>query len=159
MNCSRALRLISCVIDGVATEHHRRLLDFHLLGCASCRRAFRMSSDISLLARGLPDPAPPADLEETVRGMLAALPSPVPHARRIRASFLAIPAVAALIVLAMTVSPLSNDRTPPLPNTPALAQSSIAIPVKIDTGREGSKSTVRTTPLSAYSRQASLISF
>jgi predicted anti-sigma-YlaC factor YlaD len=157
MNCSRALKLVSCVLDGAATEHQKRLLDFHLLGCPSCRKAFRMSSDISHLSRDLPDPAPPADLEQAVRTMLASNPSGPRHTRRIRTSLLAVPAVAALIVLAMSISPLSNGRSQRIHETPALAQSSV--PAKGGTNRDGSKSTVRTAPLSTYSRQASLISF
>jgi len=116
-----------------------------------------MSSDISRLSRDLPDPEPPADLEQAVRTMLASS-QPGPHSgRRIRTSLLAVPAVAALIVLAMSVSPLSSQRTPRMQDTPTLAQS--YVPAKGGANRESSKSTVRTAPLSTYSRQASLISF
>lgn len=117
-----------------------------------------MSRDISHLSRELPDPTPPGDLEEAVRGMLASLPStPSRPARRLRAPLLAIPAAAALILVVMTVSPVPEGRSPRSPDSPVLAQSSL--PGKAGEDREGSKSTVRTTPLSAYSRQASLISF
>ena len=63
MNCSKARRLISLVLDGEATMQQKRLLDFHLMGCGACRRALEMSRDIARVARSLPSPVPPEDLE------------------------------------------------------------------------------------------------
>ena len=156
MNCSRAQGLISCVIDGAATEHQRRLLDFHLLGCPACRKAYRMSVDLSGLTMKLPDPSPPEDLEAAVRSMLAAAERTPDRSRRIRASLLTVPAVAALIVLAMTVSPFSRESS----RVSRPGDFSL-VSVSMKSGQEhvSSKSRVRTAPLSSYSRQASLISF
>lgn len=156
MNCSRAQGLISCVIDGAATEHQRRLLDFHLLGCPACRKAYRMSVDLSGLTRELPDPSPPEDLEVAVRSMLAASSRTPDRSRRIRASLLTVPAVAALIVLAMTVSPFSPENSQ-VARPDGFSQVSVSL--KSDQEHASAKSRVRTAPLSSYSRQASLISF
>ena len=70
MNCSNALRIISLVIDGEAAEYQKRLLDFHLMGCSSCRKAMSMCRDISEIARKQPAPNPPPDLENYFREML-----------------------------------------------------------------------------------------
>jgi len=157
MNCARARKLISLVIDGAAGEHQKRLLDFHLMGCPSCRRAFRMSSDIARLSHELPDPTPPSDLESAVRHMLAAESARTAPAKRLRTPLLAIPAVAALMVLVMTLSPLPGGDSGRGQELRTVASASVTS--KVVAERTGSKSRVRTTPLSAYSRQASLISF
>ncbi|MFO8183574.1 MAG: zf-HC2 domain-containing protein [Candidatus Aegiribacteria sp.] len=156
MNCSRAQRLISLVIDGQATRQQKRLLDFHLMGCSSCRRAMEMSRDISRVARTLQSPPPPEDLEKRVRRMLDSGADRVHYLHRRRSAFLTIPAAAAILILAIALLPLSS------PEEPLRNSSSPALAVHDSKGietRVPSKSGVRTVPLSAYSRQASLISF
>ena len=156
MNCSNALRIISLVIDREASEYQKRLLDFHLMGCGSCRKAMNMSRDISEIARNLPAPTPPSDLEKNIREMLQANADIRHSEHRFHVAFLAVPAVAALLIFTITILPLSGD------------QNSINEPVSIGMAayesksgenRLSSKSGIRTAPLSEYSRQASLISF
>lgn len=157
MNCSNALKIISLVIDGEASEYQKRLLDFHLLGCSSCRKAIDISKDISAIARNLPAPTPPEDLENNIREMLHAR-ADVRHARqRFHSAFLAVPAVAALLILTFSILPTSVDHesviTEPLSIGMAVYES------KSSDDRFTSKSGIRTAPLSDHSRQASLISF
>lgn len=156
MNCSRAQSLISLVMDGQATRQQKRLLDFHLMGCSRCRRAREMSMDISRVARTLQSPLPPEDLEESVRRMLDSGADRMPPSNSRRSAFLTIPAAAAILIIAITLLPLSS------PEDPISGTSSPALAVHDMKGgeyRAPSKSGVRTAPLSAYSRQASLISF
>lgn len=156
MNCSRAQKLISLVIDGQATRQQKRLLDFHLMGCSECRRAMEMSRDISRIARTLQSPVPPEDLEESVRRMLDSGADRKHPLHRKRSAFLTIPAAAAILILAIVLLPLSS---------PEESMSNTSSPTLAVHGSKGvetrvpSKSGVRTAPLSAYSRQASLISF
>lgn len=156
MNCSNALRIISLVIDGEASDYQKRLLDFHLMGCGSCRNSMNISRDISKIARNLPAPAPPSNLEKNIREMLQAN-SDIKHSEhRFHIAFLAVPAIAALLIFSFTILPLSSGH------------ESITEPVNIVMAVNGSKSSdirissksgIRTAPLSEYSRQASLISF
>ncbi len=157
MNCSNALKIISLVIDGEASEYQKTLLDFHLLGCSSCRKAIGISRDISAIARNLPAPTPPVDLENNIREMLHAS-ADVRHARhRFHSAFLAVPAVAALLILTFSILPPSVDQesviTEPVSIGMAVYES------KSSDDRLTSKSGIRTAPLSDHSRQASLISF
>lgn len=156
MNCSRALKLISLVIDGEATEQQRRLLDFHLMGCDSCKKALLMLKDISSQTRDLPTPIPPENLEEMVREMISRTQNTNQSRFKFRRIFLAAPAVAALLILSITLIPVSNPQESILDigMTDLIHFSS-----KNDQINMTSKSRVRTAPLSVYSRQASLISF
>lgn len=78
--------------------------------------------------------------------------------RRLRATLLAIPAAAALIALAVSISPISG--TPETSPVGLSLSSGIPLSMKsMSEGRSSTKSRIRTVPLSAYSRQASLISF
>ena len=156
MNCSKALKIISLVIDGEAGISQRRLLDFHLLGCASCRKAMNMSRDISRISRNLPIPAVPANLETSIREILHTGSDIKRSEHRFRSAFLALPAAAALLIFAITILPLSS------------AQESVSETQNIGMSMFESKNTgvqlsskpgVRTAPFSDYSRQASLISF
>ncbi len=159
MKCNRALRLISSVIDGNASANQQRLLNFHLMGCSSCRKAYTMSRDISRLTRELPAPSPPATLETDVMRMISRETAEVPTGKRhFRASLLAIPAAAALIVLAVSISPLASTGSS-APRSLALSSSMPPGMKVMSADRSTAKSRVRTVPLSAYSRQANLISF
>ena len=156
MNCSRALKLISLVIDGEATEQQKRLLDFHLMGCDSCKKALLMLKDISSQTRDLPAPIPPENLEEMVRDMISRTQNTNQSRFRFRRIFLAAPAVAALLILSITLIPVSN---PPESILDIGMTNLIHFSSKNDQINMTSKSRVRTAPLSVYSRQASLISF
>ena len=156
MNCSNASKLISLVIDGEATEYQKRLLDFHLLGCSSCRKALSMCRDISEIAGKLPAPTPPADLEKSIREMLHAKVDINHSEHRFRSAFLALPAVAALLIFTLAILPLPGDHDS-ITETATIAMT--ANDSKNTDIRLSSKSGIRTAPLSDYSRQASLISF
>ena len=156
MNCTNASKLISLVIDDEAAEYQKRLLDFHLLGCSSCRKAMSMCRDISEIARELPAPTPPADLEKSIREMLQAKVDISHSEHRFRSAFLALPAVAALLIFALAILPLSSNHE----SSTEIATIAMATNESKNTdNRLSSKSGIRTAPLSDYSRQASLISF
>ncbi len=156
MNCSKALKLISLVIDEEATEQQKRLLDFHLMGCDSCKRALLMSKDISSQTRDLPAPIPPENLEDMVREMIRRTQDTHQSRQRFRRIFLAAPAVAALLILSITLIPLSSTPESILDNG---MTDLIHFTSKNDQVHMASKSRIRTAPFSVYSRQASLISF
>jgi len=156
MNCTRALELINLVIDGESTQQQKMLLDFHLLGCSSCRKALRMSADISNIARNLPAPIPPPDLEENIREMLRTRTDIKHPENRFRSVLFTIPAVAALVFFALTVLPVSHT-TDSIIETGNIGMT-IASSKNTDM-QLSSKTGIRTAPLSEYSRQASLISF
>ncbi len=156
MNCSNALRIISLVIDGESAEYQKRLLDFHLLGCSSCRKAMYISRDISEIARNLPSPTPPEDLENNIREMLQTSKDISHSEHRFNSAFLAIPAVAALLIFTLAILPLSVDSES---ITEPVSIGMSVYETKSDENRLLSKSGIRTAPLSEYSRQASLISF
>ena len=156
MNCTNAFKIISLVIDGEASEYQKRLLEFHLLGCSSCRKAMSMCRDISEIAGKLPAPLPPADLENSIRKMLKTKADISHQEHRFRSAFLAFPAVAALLIFALAVLPLS---TQPEPITETQGIAMPLLESKNTDIRISLKSGIRTAPLSDYSRQASLISF
>jgi predicted anti-sigma-YlaC factor YlaD len=154
MNCSKALKIISLVIDREATDYQKRLLDFHLMGCPACRRAMDMSRDISQIARNLPSPSIPAELEKSVRDMLHSRSDITHSEHRLRGVFLALPAAAALLFFAFTVLPVTS--TPESITEPGISSQYGS---KSSDIQLSAKSGIRTAPLSEYSRQASLISF
>ncbi|MEN8209226.1 MAG: zf-HC2 domain-containing protein [Candidatus Fermentibacteria bacterium] len=156
MNCSNASKLISLVIDGEASEYQRRLLDFHLLGCSSCRKAMSMCRDISQIAGKLPAPIPPADLELNIREMLKTNIYTGRTEHRFRNALLTFPAVAALLIITIAVLPLSTEPES-ITDTQGIAMA--VHESKNADIRLSLKSGIRTAPLSDYSRQASLISF
>jgi anti-sigma factor RsiW len=156
MNCTKAQKLISLVLDGEATRQQKRLLDFHLMGCISCRRKLEMSMDISRLARTLPAPVPPEDLENQVRRMLRSGSDLNRSDARKHSVLLTLPAAAAILLLAITLLPLSAPGDP-MQNTQAVRISSYQ--PKNAGMHMSSKSGIRTVPLAEYTRQASLISF
>ena len=156
MNCSRAQKLISLVIDGEATENQKRLLDFHLMGCPECRRAMEMSEDISDLAQDLSAPLPPPGLEIRVREMLKKNTDLKKHSR-FRKAILAIPAAAALLVVSISV--LHTSAPENASNIPMEVSMSQSPAFKNSRISSSTKSGVRTAPLSEYTRQASLVSF
>ncbi len=156
MNCSNALRIISLVIDGESAEYQKRLLDFHLLGCSSCRKAMNISRDISEIARNLPSPTPPEDLENNIREMLQSSKDISHSEHRFNSVFLAIPAVAALLIFTISILPLSGDQES-ITETDNIGMA--VYESKNADIRLSSKSGIRPAPLSDYSRQVSLISF
>ena len=156
MNCTNAFKIISLVIDGEAAEYQKRLLEFHLMGCSSCREAMSMCRDISQIAGKLPAPTPPPDLELNIREMLKTDIDISRSEHKFRSAFLALPAVAALLIFALAILPLSGDREL-ITESPSIGMG--AIESKTPDIRLSLKSGIRTAPLSDYSRQASLISF
>jgi predicted anti-sigma-YlaC factor YlaD len=156
MNCSNAFKIISLVVDGEATEYQKRLLDFHLMGCSTCRKAMSICRDISEIARKLPAPTPPADLEHNIREMLKMKVDIRHPEHRFRNAFLALPAVAALLIFAFAILPFAGNQES-ITETQGIG---ITLHESKNTDiRISSKSGIRTAPLSDYSRQASLISF
>ncbi|MBD3277240.1 MAG: hypothetical protein GF388_02985 [Candidatus Aegiribacteria sp.] len=156
MNCSRAQKLISLVIDGEATKNQKRLLDFHLMGCPKCRRAMEMSEDISDIAQNLSAPLPPPGLEIRVREMLKNN-TDLRKQSRFRKAILAIPAAAVLLAVSLSVLQTSSpEHATTMPMEVSMSQSTS---FKTSRLTSSSKSGVRTAPLSEYSRQASLVSF
>ena len=154
MNCSNAFKIISLVIDGEAAEYQKRLLDFHLMGCSSCRKAMSMCRDISEIAGKLPAPTPPADLEQNIREMLKVKVDIRHPEHRFRNTFLALPAVAALLIFALAILPFAGNQESITETHGITLHESKNTDIRIS-----SKSGIRTAPLSDYSRQASLISF
>jgi len=156
MNCSKALKLISLVIDGEATERQARLLEFHLMGCRSCRRAMSISRDISKITRNLPTPVLPDDLEKNVGKMLRNGTDTESPVRRFPKTFLAIPAAAAVFILVIAILPVSHSPQ----SIPEPGNAAVSVYELKNTGMKHlSKSGIRIAPLSEYSRQTSMISF
>lgn len=151
MNCSRAIGLISSVLDGEATREEQQMLHFHLAGCAQCRKAMAMSRDLQSVLRTISRPEPPRDLEEKIRQRLASEPAgesrrPV----RWHRLAIAIPFVAAVMIVIGIASGSGHQPAP------AVRQAAD----KVIFAAEGSlKYSVTTAPLAAYARPASLISF
>ncbi len=157
MSCRRAERLMGLVLDGEATEDQERLLRFHLNGCSSCARVFRMLSDISAVASDLPEPVPPPDLELRVRRRLVAAEAAAGAAPR-RRRLLPAMAAAALLMLAV-VSVQQHLGGDPMPAADATA-ATVQTRAKAERHMASAKSrVVRPAELSTFSRQASLISF
>ncbi|OPL18453.1 MAG: hypothetical protein AVO35_03745 [Candidatus Aegiribacteria sp. MLS_C] len=156
MNCSRAQKYISLLLDGEATPEQKRLLDFHLMGCSVCRRSLEMSRDISRVTRKLQAPAPPEDLEDRVRRMIAEGSDRRSPGLGRRSAVLTIPAAAAILMIALTLLPLSSPGE-------SLVETTVSTLADYQPKSGGlhlsSKSGIRTAPLSEYTRQASLISF
>jgi hypothetical protein len=116
-----------------------------------------MSRDIARVARSLPAPVPPEDLEIQVRQMLEGGSDRNRPASRRRSAMLTIPAAAAILILAITLLPLSGPGD-------SMGDASVAGISSYQAKNFGmhlsaSKAGVRTVPLSEYTRQASLISF
>jgi len=155
MNCTKAQKLISLLIDGEASENQKRLLDFHLMGCPSCRRALRLSRDISRITHNLPAPAPPGDLEASVRKILkSGSDLDRPETGR-RSALLAIPAVAALLLFVFTLLPYSSrveadDGSMRMAVSPEYKSTEVSL---------SSKSGLRTAPLSEYTSRSSMVTF
>ncbi|MCD6588082.1 MAG: zf-HC2 domain-containing protein [Candidatus Fermentibacteraceae bacterium] len=105
MNCNEALVLIDAVIDGEATPEEEQLLQFHVNGCDSCRRALYLSRSISTHVKSLEEPVPAPRLLETVQMRLSSGSydqSPLSDRKKTRLPFWRIAAVipfAAALVL------------------------------------------------------------
>lgn len=155
MNCSKALFLIDLVLDGAATPEEEQMLHFHVAGCPSCRRALKMSRDLSSVFRSLSRPEVPVDLEARVRSRLAADSTGRPARRRIfRLSRIAValPFVAALLlVLGLTIGGGGSGDT-----LAAAAGSDAKVAAVSGTTI---KYSVTTPALAAYARPASLVTF
>ena len=105
MNCNEALVLIDAVLDGEATHEEEQLLQFHVNGCDSCRRALYLSRSISGRVKSLDEPVPDSRLLEAVQVRLSSGnydQSPVSAGKTVRRPFWRIAAVipfAAALVL------------------------------------------------------------
>ncbi len=71
MNCNEALVLIDAVIDRETTPEEEQLLQFHVNGCESCRKALHLSRSISSHVKNLEEPVPDSSLLETVQVRLS----------------------------------------------------------------------------------------
>ena len=151
MNCAHALKLIDLIVDGIANEKQRRLLKFHLMGCASCRAALRMTMSISELVRDISQPPAPEDLLEKVRARLDAddFPALPPPRSTLKKYAIALP-FAAAVLLFISIGPLrrsggSEDKgtTADKPSTPYSL----------------TKTNFSTSPFLSYSRPSTLITF
>lgn len=170
MNCRQARLLISRRVDGDLSPAEEHLLDFHLLGCSSCRRAMDMTRDMSELMRGLGHPEVPEQLERRIleRVRLSSASS-APGAGRSRSGVkriaLLLPPVAAAFLLVLSIRP-AGERHVLEAGRPSLAlltsSDEDAVTSKPCAGRQksgASPTTYRTYPLLAYSREGGLVSF
>ncbi len=151
MNCTHALKLIDLIVDGIANEKQRRLLRFHLMGCASCRAALKMTMSISELVRDISQPAPPEDLLDKVRARLDAddFPAVSPTRSALKKYAIVLP-FAAAVLLFISIAPLRRsgdieDRG----ITSGKSQTSYSL----------SKTNFSTSPFLSYSRPSTLITF
>lgn len=169
MNCRSASRLIDRVVDGVATEHERNLLRFHINGCPECRRRLELTRDISRVMKTISSPHPPADLESSVRRMLETGTDigsdPAAAGGGLRQRFLlGLPfaAAAAAVFLAVSTlipadSPVSEARSASVAVSGAehrkLPGDFSTAPSKV------SSEEVSLAPLAPYQRSANIVSF
>ncbi|OPX29178.1 MAG: hypothetical protein B1H09_06715 [Gemmatimonadaceae bacterium 4484_173] len=105
MNCNEALVLVDAVIDGEATPEEEQLLQFHVNGCDSCRRALYLNRSISTQVKNLEEPVPAPGLLEAVQTRLSSGnydQSPLPGRKTARLPFwrfaAVIPFAAALVL-------------------------------------------------------------
>jgi len=151
MNCTHALKLIDLIVDGIANEKQRRLLRFHLMGCASCRAALKMTMSISELVRDISQPAPPEDLLDKVRARLDADDFPaVSPARSALKKYAIVLPFAAAVLLFISIAPLRRsgdveDRGITSGKSPASYSLS--------------KTNFSTSPFLSYSRPSTLTTF
>jgi len=151
MNCTHALRLIDLIVDGIANEKQRRLLKFHLMGCASCRAALKMTVSISELVRDISQPAAPEDLLDKVRARLDAddFPAAFP-ARSILKKYAVVLPFAAAVLLFISIAPLRRSGDSEDGGTTA---------GESPTSYSLSKTNISTSPFLSYSRPSTLITF
>ena len=151
MNCTYALKLIDLIVDGIANEKQRRLLRFHLMGCASCRAALKMTMSISELVRDISQPAAPEDLLDKVRARLDAddFPAVSPTRSTLKRFAIVLP-FAAAVLLFISIDPLrrSGDN-----------ENEGITPGKSPTSYSLSKTNFSTSPFLSYSRPSTLITF
>jgi predicted anti-sigma-YlaC factor YlaD len=154
MNCSHALRLIDLVVDGVASEEQKRLLRFHLMGCASCRTALQMTMDLSRMVGEVSQPRVPEDLLEKVRARLEAddFPPMAPVRSRFRRFVVAIP-VAAAILLVLGIGAFGQRPASPAGASIGGAKMELSSTHSVD------KVSYTTSPFISYSRPSTLTSF
>jgi|GEM_PF-834870 len=169
MNCRSASRLIDRVVDGVATEHERNLLRFHINGCPECRSRLELTRDISRVMKTISSPHPPADLESSVRRMLETGADNGPGSASAGGGLrqrllLGLPfaAAAAAVFLAVSTlvpadSPASEARTASVAVSGAehrkLPGDFSTAPSKV------SSEEVSLAPLAPYQRSANIVSF
>lgn len=90
---------VTAYVDGALSPEDRAVVEEHLPTCAVCREQVEAERRIRQLLRGLPEPAPAADLEARVRRRLA-------HGARSRLPFyLAMAASLVLGILWTTTAP------------------------------------------------------
>jgi len=151
MNCAHALKLIDLIVDGIANEKQRRLLKFHLMGCASCRAALRMTVSISELVRDISQPAAPEDLLEKVKARLDAndFPAVSPTRSALKKYAVVLP-FAAAVLLFISIAPLRRSGGTEDKGTTA---------GKSPTSYSLTKTNFSTSPFISYSRPSTLITF
>ena len=169
MNCRSASRIIDRIVDGVATEHERNLLRFHINGCAACRRRLELTQDISRVMKTISSPVPPKDLESSVRKMLET-GAEVPRARaggsgRLGQRLLmGLPFAAAAAAVFLAISSVTPADSGPA----SLGSASVAVSKieerKYPEARLNAPSKVGTeevslAPLAPYQRSANIVSF
>jgi len=154
MNCNHALRLIDLVVDGVASEEQKRLLRFHLMGCASCRMALKMTMDLSRMVGEISQPRVPEDLLEKVKARLEA--DDFPPMARVRSRFrrfaVAIP-VAAAILLFLGIGAFGQRSASPTGSAIGGTKMELSSAHDVD------KVSYTTSPFVSYSRPSTLTSF
>lgn len=111
MNCDRATRLISAMLDGELDAHQLRLLRRHLAECPACRMEY---NEERLTVRALGDMAPrlpDEGFEQRLMGALHHVPAPRPAAHPwMRRTMLAFGA-AACLMLGMILAHRSDEPT------------------------------------------------
>jgi anti-sigma factor RsiW len=170
MNCRSASRLIDRVVDGVATDHERNLLRFHINGCPRCRRRLELTRDISQVMKTISAPTPPSDLESSVRTMLRTgedlEAAPVRSSGRLGQRLLVglpFAAAAAAVFLAISsFTPGGHSRIDPTTGD-LTAASYEQRKIPRDRGFSSSKAVsteeVSLAPLEPYQRSANIVSF
>jgi len=169
MNCRSASRLIDRVVDGVATDHERNLLRFHINGCPDCRRRLELTRDISKVMKTISSPLPPTDLESSVRRMLKTgadlETAPVRSSGRFgQRLLLGLPFAAAAAAVFLAISSFTPAGHAHMdPGSGELAATSYE-QRKIPRTRGVSSSKIATeevslAPLEPYQRSANIVSF
>ena len=151
MNCTHALRLIDLVVDGIANEKQKRLLRFHLMGCASCRAALKMTRSISDLVRDISQPTAPEDLLDKVRARLDSDDFPVvsPIGSALKKYAVVLP-FAAAVLLFISIVPLRSSST---------GEDGETTQGKPPVSYSQDKTNFSTSPFLSYSRPSTLITF
>jgi anti-sigma factor RsiW len=77
MDCSEVKELLSAYYDGELSSDKWRGVETHLERCEDCRQVLAAFQSLSVLAQGLAEPEPPAQLWHQLEGQLSTAPASV----------------------------------------------------------------------------------